>query len=539
MDSDTELYQYIKKTGIQGTRIVGDKIVAPLFWGDKPLNEGPIYFGAITILLFLIGLIITKKETRWLLISVTILCLFISWGRHLDWFNKLLYDYLPFFNKFRAPSLILGILGIFIVWGAMEALQIISNTNDRTDLKQVLKIPAVILIMTCLIVIFGVPAFSTFEWNYGLEKFGFGMDQQIFQLITQSGVMPDKAHSFLEALRNDREDYMIRDAWRTLGFVAFGIIVLYLFFVDKINKYAFIAILAVVLGFDIWTVSKRYVNDGHFVYQDSYEQLINYTQADKRIDELKQPHDRVLDLTTSVFLDSRPSYYHASIGGNNAAKLRRYDDLINYYLQPECDAIKQKNNNVNTPALNMLNTRFIKTGSGEKDYLNNLTSNGMAWFPNEIIWANTAREELEGIANLERTKNVIIHKEFKDYLADYRQDSNDYAKVELLTYLPGKITYKTYCSTERLIVFSEIWFKGDEYWKVKIDDEPATHIRANYALRAMKVPVGEHTISFEFVPKPFIVGEKIAFAGSTALVLAIFGAILALGYQENKKSLKA
>lgn len=277
---------------------------------------------------------------------------------------------------------------------------------------------------------------------------------------------------------------------------------------------------------DLFWINKRYMSSDDFVKSPKFSKQYKFDDADKSIEQLSAPFDRMIDLKGAAWQNALPGYYHLNLGGNHAVKLRRYQDLIEFRLNDELNAVRSGTRTASVPAMNMLNLRFVKTGKGPKNYLENVTSLGYAWFVDSVAWAETAKAELTMLNSLQRTKHAVVHTEFEPYLDGFSADSSSFSKIELTYKRPGKIVYTTSTDVDRLMVMSEIWYKGNEHWTSTINGEKAEHIRANYLLRAIKVPAGVNEIVFEYRSIPFDKGEPISAAGSIILVLGLFGIFL-------------
>ena len=293
----------------------------------------------------------------------------------------------------------------------------------------------------CLVIALAAPLLFEFKWSYGKQELGFGMDESFEQQLLAAGVSKESTLEIMGAIRSDRAKYLRLDALRSLVLVGLCIGLLWAFWVKKIKPKYLVAGIAILVLTDLWLVGKRYLNNRDFVDASHFERRFPFSLADKSILEKATPHDRVLDLTTSIFQDAKPGYFHNSIGGNHGAKLRRYQDVIDGYLNDKIKLLKAGRRDVAIPVLNMLDTRFFKTGYGENDYLHNITSLGFAWFPQEIVWAKNADEEFAMLDSLQGAQTVILHEQFRSYMNGFRQQPLRYGKVELLEYLPGKVIY--------------------------------------------------------------------------------------------------
>lgn len=293
-------------------------------------------------------------------------------------------------------------------------------------------------------------------------------------------------------------------------------------------------VLCVLLALDMWTVDKRYLNNGHFVTQREFNNQFQARSVDKIILEDESLDYRVLDLSVNTFNDSHSSYFHKTIGGYSAAKLQRYQDLIDYFIAPKIDAVIQEAKQGATyssltqslstdPILNMLNTKYIIVDANSNP-IENRSAYGNAWFVKDYELVNTADEEIIKLAQIEPSEMAVIAKEFAPIVQDRGINFDDSATIQLISYAPNKLEYRTRAKDEQLAVFSEIYYpKG---WHVYVDGQEVEHFRTDYVLRAMFVPAGEHVITFEFRPDSYFVGSKISAASSGLLLFALFGFIM-------------
>ena len=417
--------------------------------------------------------------------------------------------------------MVLGLTNVLMIWSVLEAVRSIQGDSKCwSDHKKKVFRTVAIVAGICLIIWVSGPYFYTYTWEYGRAQLGFSLDENLMAQLERSGNDKDAASLMYSAIKADRKDMLEADAIRSL-FLILGLGAL-IWMYDKYHwkqLYLYPGLLALVIV-DLWIIDRRYLNSNDFIPGEDMVAQFGITAADLSIQSNMRDNDRMVDLTRSVFQDARPAYHYRTIGGNHGAKLRRYQDLIDHHLNREIDALRQGKQPA-IPALNMLNTRFIKYGPQSDQYFNNITSLGFAWFVNDIKWVDTAMEELSAISGLEGAQHAIVHSEFRPYFEDFEESDLLYGKIELMEYGPEKIRYMTHSSTEQFAVFSEIWYKGNDYWKVAIDGAPSNYIRANYLLRAMRIPAGSHEIIFEYHSTPMEVGEKISAVGSIMLIIFI------------------
>ncbi len=315
----------------------------------------------------------------------------------------------------------------------------------------------------------------------------------------------------IDVLKRDRQHMLTNDSLRSLFFVLAGAGIVYAFFIKKIKPSYFLLSLGLLITIDMWVVNKRYMNNDGFVNKRMVEAPFTPTDADKQILADKSPDFRVFNLTVSPFNDASTSFYHKSIGGYHGAKLRRYQDLIDYHLSKG-----------NMAVLNMLNTKyFIQPGQNGPIALPNPDALGNVWFVDSIKLVNNPDEEIQALYNFNPKTTAIVDKKFESLLADFKPDNSGAGNIELVEYAPNMLKYHSISNQPKLAVFSEIYYpKG---WKASIDGKPAPHFRANYVLRAMIVPAGEHRIEFTFDPPMWRVGKSIDLTSSLLLILIFVG----------------
>jgi len=363
----------------------------------------------------------------------------------------------------------------------------------------------------------------------------------------QDSQLPDW---FAQSLRDDRKAILRKDAFRSLIFIFLGAVVVYAFFFKKMKYQYAILLLGVFILIDMWSVDKRYLNDDQFVRETEVKTPFKKSRADQIILNDKEKNFRVLNLAVNTFNDASTSYFHNHVGGYHGAKLQRYQDLIEFHIHPEMREIintlqKEKSlKNIDRvlkqqDILNMLNTKYIIYNPKAAPIVNKSVF-GNAWFVSDYEMVENANEEIEVLNNINPKETAIIDKRFKDQLAwkEFGRDSS--ASIKLVEYKPNYLKYQANTSKNQIIVFSEVYYPHG--WKVHVDGELQDHFRANYILRGMTIPPGEHTIEFEFKPKAYYVGNKISKISSIILLLLFFGY---LGFElyryfikDNKKVIK-
>lgn len=472
---------------------------APLYWGSLPFTSGPSYFGAVVFFFFLMGLFLVKGPVKWWIGLGALLTLMLSMGKNLEWFNRLFFDYFPLYNKFRTPNSILSVTAFLApVLGMLALHKIVNGKATKKEALRSLMIAGGIAGLACLF--FALPGPSLFD-------FSTAQDERYAQ-----------AGYDVNAIIADRKALMRRDAFRTLLLVLLSGGLLWAYLQEKVKLHVLLIGLAALVIFDQWTVGRRYLGSEIFVTQAQYQANFQPREVDRQILQDTDPNYRVFDATVSAFQSSSASYFHKSIGGYHAAKLQRYQDIIDRHLTQG-----------NQKVFDMLNTRyFIVSGQdGEPAVSRNSNALGNAWFVSNIRIVNTANEEIDALNDFDPATEAVVHKEFSNYVSGLTPAKD--GAISLTKYEPNHLAYQSNTGSEQFAVFSEIWYnKG---WQAYIDGAPADHIRVNYILRGLRVPAGQHTIEFKFEPKAFARGKLASGIFSGIILLGLLGFIGYKGYQ--------
>ncbi len=448
---------------------------APLYWGDQPFTSGPMYFGAIVVFLFILGLFIVKGPERWWLLIATIIAIIMSWGRNLPGINQWLFDNLPLYNKFRTPSMALVLANVCMAIMAVLALKEIFKNPDIKNRRAIYWSAGITggFIIICLV----------FK---GLFPFSGSADQQMAAQYGEQWPM------LQDIFIKDRMSLFVSDSWRSILFILAAAVVLWLACNDKLKQKGWlIAILAALAVVDLWSVDRRYLNENNFTNPSRLK--LTQDRYDIEIDAQAQANDdedyRVINFAVNTFNDSKPSAFHHQIGGYSAAKLRRYQDIIDFYIF----------HHINWKVLGMLNTRYIVAQNGVVQ--RNPEALGNCWFVNEIQPVSNANEEILGLNSIDPANTAIVNTVEFDVDVQLPKGKESYDNSDAIVmehqhpYSPDHLKYTSHTSSERLAVFSEIYYAPD--WRAYIDGKPAEYLRANYILRAMIVPAGDHVIEFK------------------------------------------
>ena len=488
-------YKGLQKGGLKR---LPNEVDLPLYWGALPFTSGPIYFGAGIIFLFILGLLLVKGPVKWWLGLGVLLTLLLSMGKNLAFVSHFFYDHVPLYNKFRTPNSVLAIASFLIPLLATMALDhIIRRKTSIQFQNKSLYIAGGISLAIALFFYFIAP---------GMYDFVGGSDNNI------------KDPGFLKGLHAARVNLLRADALRSFAIVLLTAAAVWAFINKKIKTTVLLAVIAVVTIFDIWTIGQRYFNNDTFVNATQSRHFFNPSQADTDILKDKSLGYRVFDLSDkNPFNSAKASYFHKSIGGYHAAKLRRYEDLIQYHLNP---------NDPNVRVLNMLNTKYViqNDADGHPQVQQNPGAIGPAWFIDTIRMVATPDEEILALNDFNPSREVVVLKEYSGYLKGFKPSKN--GQIKMTSYQPNRLVYSSNSSSEQLAVFSEIWYGPDKGWQAYIDGQKAEHIRVNYLLRAMRIPAGQHEIVFEFKPKRYAMGVTVSKVASSLILLAMIALII-------------
>ncbi len=466
---------------------------APLYWGALPFTSGPIYFGAGIVFLFILGLFLIDGPEKWWLGGGTILTLFLSMGKNFAWLSELFFYYVPLYNKFRTPNSILSVTALLISLLAFLTLsEIIKGKIKAKEVNKGLYLAGGISAAICLFFAFIGP--SAFDFS------------------AAGDVRYQQAGLNLQPLIEARKDLMRGDALRSLAIVLLLGGIIWAYVNKKLNYTLSLAGIAVIVIFDLWTVGTRYLGADKFVSPQTGNAVTTQPNAaDQQIMQDPDIHYRVFDQTESPFQSARASNFHKSVGGYHAAKLQRYQDLIDYQISKG-----------NQGVMNMLNTKYyIVNGNNGPEARLNPDALGNAWFVKNINLVNSNRDEINTLSNINPAEDVVVHKEFADYVATLAPQPN--GSITLQEYNPNRLKYTSTTNSEQLAVFSEIWYGPNKGWQAYLDGEPVDHIRVNYVLRAMKVPAGTHEIEFVFDPQSYRIGTTLTTIFSNLILFGFFG----------------
>ncbi len=480
---------------------------APLYWGEQSFTAGNVYMGAIVCFLFLLGCLIVPGPYKWALLISTVFSILLAWGHNFMWLTEFFFKYFPLYNKFRAVSSILIVAEIAMpLLGFLAVNRLAKGDISDKKLRSDILISGGITAGICL-----------FFALFGRSLFSFtGPNDAVFAAQLPPEVM--------KALIADRADVLVSDAWRSFAFIVAAAALLWLFASRKIQYSWMVAVLGVLVLVDMWPVDRRYFNDRNFISPKNSQAAYALLPYEKAILEDTDPHFRVMNLTTNTFNEARTSYYLESVGGYHAAKLRRYQDLIDEHLSKG-----------NWSVINMLNTKyFIAEENGQAVVQFNPYAQGNAWFVERLEIVNGARAESDALNTIDPTTTAVVDKTFASFVTDPEPGIAPDASVELTAFSPKTLEYESRSSQPGTIVFSEIYYPHG--WKVFLDEKPVEHFRVNYLLRALNVPEGDHHIRFTFDPDSVRKGDAIAIVCVVLMYLFLLAAIGMSVYPSHKKN---
>lgn len=517
----------------------------PQYWGAQPTTSSP-YSGAIIVFLFVFGLFIVQGRMKWALLIIAIFSITLSWGKNMMWLTSLFLDYFPGYNKFRAVSMILVLAEVAIPILAVLAVDKLIKTPDL--FKQKLKLAfgdKEITVQNAFLISFvltGGFSLLCYLMPTVFNDFTWIRDEEIIGSYAKSNGA-EVANSIREGLETARIAIFKGEAIRSFFFILVAAALLWLYLKSIIKKGILIVLLGVFILWDLAPVDKTYLNNSNFTSKQEAKIPFPETVADKAILEDKDPNYRVLDLSNpqETFNNARTSYYHKAIGGYHAAKLRRYQELIEHQIyrnmQNIMTTLRTDPSDSSIRAtfaqqgiLNMLNMRYLIYNL-DAPPIRNRYALGNAWFVNNIRWVKNADEEIKIIGEVDPGKTVVIDERYKSYVDGFNFNPDVSASIKLTDYKANHLKYESTCNSEQLAVFSEIYYpKG---WNAYIDGKLSSYCSVDYVLRAMRIPAGKHLIEFKFEPEVFYIGEKISLI-SCLLLFAFMGVSMFLAWKRKE-----
>ena len=517
----------------------------PQYFGEQPWTAGPVYVGAFVMFLFVLGCFIVKGPLKWALLGATIFSILLSWGKNFMGLTDFFIDYVPMYNKFRAVSSILVIAEFTIPLLAIFALKEILNKPDTLKLKENRGGVIATLVLTAGVALILAVA-------PGVSSSSFVTAQEI---ATLEQVLPAESRAqhlapIVANLTEMRKAIVASDAWRSFFIIVIGCLFLFLYQQRKLKASFTLAGIALLCLIDMWSINKRYLNDEQFVPKSKQTEAFVKTQADEMILQDTTLNYRVLNFIGfpgNTFNENNTAYWHKSVGGYHAAKLRRYQEMIDHHIMPEMQETYQavataggQMDSVDASkfrVLNMLNTKYFIFPAGEQGQavpVVNPYAYGNAWFVDKVQYVNNANEEIDALNDILPTETAVVDVKFKEQLKGVTEGYKDsLSTIQLTSYEPNRLVYKASTPKDGVVVFSEIYYPG---WQATIDGQLVDIARADYILRAINVPAGEHTIEMWFDPQSIQVTESIAYA---ALALLLIGVMVLAWTQRNKIAKKS
>ena len=488
------------------------------YWGEQPGTSGPVYVGAFVLMLFVLGLFIVKGPMKWALLAATILSVLLSWGRNFMGFTDFFLDYIPMYAKFRTVASILVIAEFTIPLLAMLALKKIVEEPDILTKK-----------IKFVYISFGLTA--GFALLFALMPTLFFSDfVSSSEMQAMSQIPGDQLNPLLDNLKEMRRAIFTADCWRSFWIIVIGTVFLLLFKAKKLKSEYMVGAIAILCLIDMWQVNKRYLNDDMFVEKSQREAPQQKTATDEQILRDKSLDYRVLNLASNTFNENETSYYHKSIGGYHAAKLHRYQDMIDAYIAPEMQSLMKAvsaaqgdmskvNGDSIFPILNMLNTKYfiLPLQNNQTVPLQNPYANGNAWMIDHISYVDNANQEIDKVGKIDLLHEAVADKKFKEILGT-SQKQGDGSSVTLKKYEPNQLEYDVRTSVGGVVVFSEIYYPE---WTATVDGKEVPVGRVNYILRAINVKPGNHKVVLSFMPKSVDTTETIAYISFAVLIIAV------------------
>ena len=501
----------------------------PAYWGTQPYTGGPTYLGAAAIFLAALGVALVRGRNKWWIVAVSALTLLLAWGRNLMWFTELAFDWLPGYNKFRTVSMALVVVQWTVpLLGALALMRLWRDEIPRRRLFKALGWAAGVTGGLCLLL--AVAGGSLFD--FGREESAAMMTEQFHQILKANnmqeyldrGMDAEMGIATADAMAAERASMMQADAWRSLLMILLAAGGVALFALRRINKYALTALLGAVMLLDLVPVDLRFLSHDDFI--SARRRQITATAADKAILADKDPGFRVLNLTVSPFQDATTSYFHRSVGGYHGAKLHRYQDLIDRHLSK-----------MNMNVYNMLNTRYVivpDQQTGRLSVQHNPEANGAAWFVDSVAFVETPDLEIDALTTTDTKRVAVVDERFADALQGVVPAADSTASIRMTEYRVNLQRYEYTAPAEGVAVFSEIYYPHG--WTAYVDGEEAPYFRADYVLRAMALPAGNHTVEFRFRAPHYAALTAVTRTCSLLLLAGLVAAVSVAAVRKRKQT---
>lgn len=508
LDGDSHVAKFFKNLNVPEGQATQFAQSLPTYWGEKRFTSGPWYFGAGIIFLFILGIIIVNNRYKWWIVSATALTILLAFGRHFPLVSDIFFDYFPLYNKFRAVESILIIPAILIPLLAIMAVnELITRSGEIKNLDKKVLYSGGAVAAICFIIALIPDMFLNFRGS-NHQNLVASLQQQIGDAAM--------GNELVSALLRDRAAIASADAWRSFFIVILIAGSVWLYLKQKVTMPVLLTAVGVITLVDLWTVDKRYLNNESFTSSTSLSDHMPKREVDDLILMDRDLSYRVFDLTTSPFEDAKISYYHKSLGGYHAAKLMRFQEILEH----------QFSGAINEDVLDMFNVRYVIThdqSNNSERIQRRSTAAGNAWFVNKVTFVDSNAEEMQAIGSFNPQEEAFVHKEFKDKVNGGRLGQPTNAEINLVSYHPDTMRYEYTAPNDVFAVFSEVYY--DKGWKAYVDGEEVPIIRADYILRALQLPGGNHSVEFVFAPESMKISNVLSLIASIVLVLGLLAAV--------------
>jgi Bacterial membrane protein YfhO len=529
--SDSKFGDILSEAGIPEENALA-MVNGSAYWGDQPYTAGPVYLGAVICFLFILGMVYVKSWHKWWILSICIAGIVMAWGRHFAFVNYFLFDYLPFYSKFRAPSMALVMPQLGFALLAVLGLQEFIGSTDMSEantkrFRNTIYVSGALALISIIILFM-----SDFKSSGDVrmkEQYLSNITQQMARGKQPTPEMQQQAeqtvNGWMNALREDRKAIFQGDLIRSILLIALAAALCWFYFRGKFKPVILLSALLILSSFDLLTEGKKYLSEDNYADPETIEGSFAMSDADRQIKADPEKNFRVLDMSTGdPFQSATASYYHNSVGGYHPAKLALYNDLIEHQL------VKG-----NQMVYNMLNTKYIiQRGQDGKDVARpNPGAFGPCWLVSDIHFVKNADEEMAALDSINVRDTAIVENFYKDRIP-FMPVKDSTASVSLIENLNDKISYHVKSKSNQFAVFSEIYY--DKGWNAFIDGKPAPYCKVDYVLRGIAVPAGDHTVEFRFEPQSYIMGNRLSvWASLITYLLLIIAALQLLGVVKKER----
>lgn len=515
LGTDSKVYEKLTEIGVPEENAEQIITQLPTYWGPQPFIGGPIYFGAIVCFLFILGISVVRSPHKWWILAACILSIVMSWGNHFPAFNYFLFDTIPMLNNFRVPNMILVIAQfLFPVLGAWALNDIVKDKISSEELWKKVRLSVIITAGLCVVLGLGGSAFFSFKSQ---------QDAGVQERFAQALQSPEKAAQLVSALHEDRASMAMKSSLTSALYILLAGGLLWAYSRKKIKGQWMVVGIGALAVIDLISVDTNYLKADNFVDEADYQANFEPRPVDAQIMQDKDPYYRVLDVSKNTYNDASQANFHKCIGGYSPAKMEIYQDMIDVHLGGQ--------KGYNQAVLNMLNTKYVifNGNNNQPAAMPNPNACGNGWFVDEVKWVNSADSEILSLKApllgdttqvpdaFDPKKTAVIRNTFKKDLEGYNFGKDSAAKISLTKYGLNDLAFTSQNSKDGLAVFADIYYA--EGWKAYVDGKETPIVRANYILRAIKIPKGEHKVEFKFHPDTYYTGDKIAMISSLLLIL--------------------